>query len=155
MASFATSDGEIYIFADLIPTEFSSLLDKTLQSAPFIHDPLAETSGNARRPITNGTKEILDVRSRRRSTPDSLDEILGSEGEGGEEDDFIVDDDGAGYALGPHGYGKRTNEHLDNLGGLDLKRRAIHQTWSPRIHQPFQPGSTPWRGNRKYLCEYD
>ncbi|MCJ1402322.1 hypothetical protein MMC11_005542 [Xylographa trunciseda] len=152
MASFATSDGEVYIYADFVTPEFAPLLEKTLQPAPFIHDPLGETSGNARRPTTNGAKDILDVRSIRRGTPDSLDEILGSEGEGGEEDDFVIDDDGAGYALGVNGFGKRSIGHLDNINGVDPKRRATYQTWSPRIHQAFQPGSTPWRGNRKYLC---
>ena len=147
MASFTTSDGEVYIYADFVPKEFAPLLKKSLQPAPFIHDPLAEINGNIRRPLTNGLKP-----GGRAQTPDSLDEILGSEGEDGDGDDFIVDDDGAGYALGLNGYGKRTNGHLGDLDGLDPKRRATYQAWAPRLHKPFQPGSTPWRGNRKYLC---
>jgi chromosome transmission fidelity protein 4 len=23
----------------------------------------------------------------------------------------------------------------------------------PKVHPPLQPGSTPWRGNRRYLCK--
>ena len=122
MTSFTTSDGEVYIYADFMPKEFAPLLEKSLQPAPFIHDPLAETTGNARRPVTNGFKPLG-----RAETPDSLDEILGSEGEGGDEDDFVVDDDGAGYALGLNGYGKRSNGHLGDLQDLDPKRRATYQ----------------------------
>ena len=155
MASFATSDGEVYIYADFVTTDFTPLLEKTLQPAPFIHDPLGEISSNTRRPITNGAKDILDIRPRRSGTPDSLDEILGSEDEGREEGDFVIDDDGAGYALGVNGFGKRSNGHFGDIDVVDPKRRATYQTWKPRIHQSFQPGSTPWRGNRKYLCQCD
>ncbi|KAJ1729167.1 DNA polymerase alpha accessory factor Mcl1 [Coemansia biformis] len=47
-------------------------------------------------------------------------------------DDFVVDDDGAGYS----------------------ERQAPHQwmaTGGPQSHA-FQPGSTPWIGNRRYLA---
>ena len=141
------------MYTDFVPSDFSGLLEQTLQPAPFIHDPLVEASGNVRKAIPNGVKAIGDVRSKRRGTPDSLDEILGSDVEEGDEDDFVVDDDGAGYSLGVNGYGKRTNGHLDDLDGLDPKRRATYQTWQPRLHRSFQPGSTPWRGNRRYLCK--
>ena len=154
MASFTTSDGEVFIYADFVPSEFENLLEKTLQPAPFIHDPLAEISGNARGPVTNGAKDNIDIRTRRRGTPDSLDDILGSDGESGDEEGFVVDDDGAGYALGLNGYGKRTNGHLDDIDGISSKRRATYPSWQPRIHESFQPGSTPWRGNRRYLCRY-
>ena len=139
------------------------MLDETLQPAPFIHDPLAETSGNTRKTLKNGNKPTADIRTRRRGTPDSLNEILGIDI--GEDDDlvlddddvvgdgdFVVDDDGAGYALGLNGNGKRTNGHLGPINGIDAKRRAGYQTWQPILHLSFQPGSTPWRGSRRYLC---
>lgn len=149
--SFVTSDGELFIFPNFVPTEFAPLLEKTLQPAPFLHDPLAETSGNPRKPLTNGLKDTADIRSRRRGTPDSLDDILGPalEEDG---DGFVSDDDGAGYLDDLNGYGKRDNSHLGALDGFDGKRRATHQVWQPRVHAAFQPGSTPWRGNRRYLC---
>ena len=127
------------------------MLEDTLQPAPFIHDPLAEISGNNRKTQTNGLKTVADIRSKRRGTPDSLDDILGSD-LGGDEDDFVVDDDGAGYALGMNGNGKRTNGHLGEIDGLSAKRRPAYDAWQPMLHDPFQPGSTPWRGNRRYLC---
>jgi chromosome transmission fidelity protein 4 len=148
MAAFTTSDGEVYIYPGVVPSEKAELLEDNIHPAPFIHDPLAETSGNARKVLTNGVKESLNIRKKRQGTPDTLDDILGSDLGDGDEDDFVEDDDGAGYAFGL----KRTNGHLDDIDDLDPKRRATYASWSPRIHQPFQPGSTPWRGNRRYLC---
>ena len=153
--SFTTLEGELFIYTDFLTENNASLLEKPLQPAPFIHDPLSETSGNARKPLTNGFKGGDEERTRRQGTPDSLDDILGPnmdiDGDGDEED-FISDDDGAGYLGGINRNGKRTNGHLDDLDGFARKRRPAYDAWQPRIHQPFQPGSTPWRGNRRYLC---
>ena len=151
LVSFVTSDGELFIHTNFLQSDFKSHLDRPIQPAPFIRDPLVETNGNARRPLTNGLKGAADPRERRRGTPDSLDDLLGPEL--GDEDDFVSDDDGAGYADEVNGYGKRSSGHLEVIDGFDNKRRAIHQSWQPRLHQSFQPGSTPWRGNRKYLCK--
>lgn len=139
--SFTTTDGEVYIYPDFLPDQFSPMLKLTTQPAPFIHDPLSETSGN-RRPQTNGHKEIPS-RPRRESFG-SLDSFLGGD-DYAEGDDFVVDDDGAGYAAGA-GL-KRGRE--DELGELSSKRRHLLE---PQYHDAFQAGSTPWRGNRKYLC---
>ncbi|KAL2054469.1 hypothetical protein ABVK25_005217 [Lepraria finkii] len=151
IVSFATSDGELFIYQNFLQSDTVPLLEKTLQPAPFIRDPLAETSGNLRKPLTSGVKHSADPRANRRGTPDSLDDILGPDLVG-DEDDFVSDDDGAGYLGEVNGYGKRSNGHLDAIDGFDHKRRAIHQPFQPTIHHSFQPGSTPWRGNRKYLC---
>lgn len=154
IASFTTSDGEVYIFNDFVPSDHAALLEKTLQPAPFIHDPLREISGNAQRAIPDGNKIRSDRQPQRAASVDSLDDILGSDGPGEDEDDFVVDDDGAGYALGVNGFGKRTNGHLGDLERVDPKRRATSQGWKPELHLEFQPGSTPWRGNRRYLCQF-
>jgi len=148
LLSFTNAEGWVYIYNDFVPQEHAHLLKLPLQPAPFIHDPLSEISANARRPITNGLKDIPN-RGARRGTPDSLDDILGSDIMG-EEDDFVVDDDGAGYALGLNENGKRPNGVVDPYAGPLSKRRT--KSWEPQIHDSFQPGSTPWRGNRKYLC---
>jgi len=146
--SFTNTDGEVYIFNDFVPEEHVPLLKLGPQPAPFIHDPLSEVSGNARRPLTNGHKDV-PVRPVRRGSMDSLDDILGSDIMGDEED-FVVDDDGAGYSLGINGNGKRTNGHLDPFDERVVKRSG--GVYQPQYHDPFQPGATPWRGNRKYLC---
>jgi len=54
--SYTNNDGELYIHTDFVPDEHVHLLKQSLQPAPFIHDPLAETSGNAWGPIVNGVK---------------------------------------------------------------------------------------------------
>jgi chromosome transmission fidelity protein 4 len=146
LLSFTNTDGEVFIFNDFVPAEHAHLVKLGPQPAPFIHDPLSEISANARRPVTNGHKDV--PHRARRGTPDSLDDILGSDIMG-DEDDFVVDDDGAGYALGLNGNGKRPNGDIAPYGGA-AKRLA--PTWEPQYHHSFQPGSTPWRGDRKYLC---
>lgn len=65
--------------------------------------------------------------------------------EGVEEvDDWIVDDDGAGYVKD-----RDTNGHDGRLS----KRRKVHGSRPSYVEpiEPFTPGSTPWRGNRRYL----
>lgn len=115
--------------------------------SPFFHDPLREISGNARRLTVNNNAK--STRTNRLGTPDSLDDLL-DDGEG-DEDGWIEDDDGAGYTNGINGNGKRTNGHLDALDSAGGKRIRT-ASWQPQLHDSFQPGSTPWRGNRKYLC---
>jgi chromosome transmission fidelity protein 4 len=82
---------------------------------------------------------------------DYLDDLLGIDPDAMDQDDdgFIEDDDGAGYAEEPNRYGKRS---ADPLSGPLAKRPAAHSVWRPQIHESFQPGSTPWKGNRRYLC---
>jgi chromosome transmission fidelity protein 4 len=123
-------------------------LRKPVVRAPFWHDPLDE------KPMVNGAE-----RRRRDDTPDSLDEMLAQsplpeEGVAGDLDDWIVDDDNAGYTNGVggavNGNGKRTNGHLTSYDTSYAKRSRIGS--SALQHAPFQPASTPWRGNRRYLC---
>ncbi|KAG0647935.1 WD-40 repeat domain containing [Hyphodiscus hymeniophilus] len=147
LLSFTNSNGEVYIYNDFVPGDHAHLVKLGSQPAPFVHDPLSEISANARKPTVNGHKDVPH-RGARRGSPDSLDDILGSEIMG-DEDDFVVDDDGAGYAL-VNANGKRPNGDTDPFDGPLTKRR--NQTWEPQYHESFQPGSTPWRGNRKYLC---
>ena len=150
--AFTTSDGEVYIYPSFIDGDAANLLEKTLQPAPFLHDPLSEISGNARKALTNGIKASNGPSKRRRGTPDSLDDILPPDLDI-DDDNFVSDDDGAGYREHKvNGIGKRGNDHLDDYGDYRSKRRAPESTWEPSFHDAFQPGSTPWRGERKYLC---
>ncbi|KAJ4269568.1 DNA polymerase alpha accessory factor Mcl1 [Fusarium torreyae] len=142
--SFTTTDGEVYIYPDFLTDQFSPLLKLNTQPAPFIHDPLAETSANRRPPPVNGQKQHgLPTRPRRDSLG-SLDSFL--EGGDGYDDDFVEDDDGAGYTTGQ---GQKRGRDEDDALGLSNKRRHLLE---PQYHEAFQPGATPWRGNRKYLC---
>lgn len=139
--NWSNTEGEIFIIPDFLKEDaHTKLLQGPRELAPFFHDPLKETSGNARRPLTNGQPKPV----RRQGTPDSLDSLMG------DENGWIEDDDGAGYAGSLNGLGKRTNDHLDAPDGHTGKRGKYE--WEPSIHDAFQPGSTPWRGQRKYLC---
>lgn len=142
--SFTTTDGEVYIYPDFLSDQFAPLLKLPTQPAPFIHDPLSETSANKRPPPpVNGHHKQSEIPARpRRESLGSLDSFLGGDDDG---DDFVVDDDGAGYTLGGQ---KRYREGDDDAYGHSRKRRHIEAQY----HEAFQPGSTPWRGNRKYLC---
>jgi chromosome transmission fidelity protein 4 len=148
IVSFTNSEGQVYIYTDFLSVDHTQLLKLPLQPAPFIHDPLSEISANARRLATNGVEDVPH-RGPRQGTPDNVSDILGSDIMG-DEDDFVIDDDGAGYALELNGNGKRP---LGDLGAYSnpLSKRSA-QSWEPQLHKSFQPGSTPWRGNRKYLC---
>ncbi|KFA67118.1 hypothetical protein S40285_02997 [Stachybotrys chlorohalonatus IBT 40285] len=144
IASFTTTDGEAYIYEEFLPEQFSPLLKLPKQPAPFIHDPLSETSAN-RRPPVNGEKAHDLAHRPRADSLGSLASFLGDQGYA-EDDDFVVDDDGAGYVAAGQ---KRVREVEDSYAGGSNKRRHLYEA---QYHEPFQAGSTPWRGNRKYLC---
>lgn len=146
MLCFSTSDGELYIHDNFVSPEYQSIFEKRLESFSVRSAPLGETSGNARKQIPSRSKIDDVAKPRRGGSPDSLDDILGMD----EDDNFVEDDDGAGYVEEINGHGKRTNGHLDGADGRDSKRLASY--WEPTIHEAFQPGSTPWKGNRRYLC---
>ncbi|KAI9846187.1 MAG: hypothetical protein M1837_004301 [Sclerophora amabilis] len=150
IVSFSSTEGEVFIYENFVPSEHLALFQKGPQPAPFIHDPLAEVSANVRRPAADGPKDDDSRRRARRGTPNSLDDILGLSDD--DDNDFVIDDDGAGYTNGVNGFGKRTNGHLGDLEGPNGKRMALDSLWRPTLHKSFQPGSTPWRGNRRYLC---
>ncbi len=142
LASFTTSDGEVFISPEFVSEQYGSMLVLPKQPAPFIHDPLTEIAANGRRP--EPTANNLPSRPRRGSL-DSLDDLMDDIGD--EDDGFVVDDDGAGYTL--NAPRKRAAEDDGALAQRPSKRGNFVE---PQLHSSFQPGSTPWRGNRKYLC---
>ena len=139
--SFTTTNGEVYIYQEFLPEQFAPLLKLPLQPTPFIHDPLSDGAGNRRGPMPNGQNgHALPSRPRRESLG-SLDSFLGGDAD---DDDFVVDDDGAGYTVG----GQKRGYEGDDLNAANKRRHIM----DPQYHESFQPSSTPWRGNRKYLC---
>ncbi|KAF4125888.1 chromosome transmission fidelity protein 4 [Geosmithia morbida] len=153
IVSFTTTDGEVYIYPDFLSDQFAPLLKLPRQPAPFIHDPLSEITGNNRRPqapqANGGGYKTSEMPSRpRRESLGSLASFLGG-AEDDEGDDFVVDDDGAGYTLGGAA-GGANKRGWDGGDADDLSRKRRHL--ESQYHEAFQPGSTPWRGNRKYLC---
>ncbi|KAK4504754.1 hypothetical protein PRZ48_002716 [Zasmidium cellare] len=141
--SYTNTNGELFIREDFVPDEHRRLLRAETQPSPLNNDPLAEISGNARKPTTNG------LAHKRTAQDDYLDDLLGPDVMSEDGDGFIEDDDGAGYAEEPNHFGKRPAQ---TSNGAPAKRHAAYSSWEPQIHESFQPGSTPWKGNRRYLC---
>jgi chromosome transmission fidelity protein 4 len=144
--NWTNSWGECFIIPEFFKDPAHIKLLKAQQArSPFFHDPLDEKAAaiNGRKALPNGREKP------RAGTPDSLDELLGPDPDA-EGFDWIDDDDGAGY----NENGKRTNGHLGAANGPNghIDKRAKGAIWQPQIHESFQPGATPWRGNRKYLC---
>ena len=136
---WANSWGEVYITPDFLKNEAHIQLLKAPQDKPG--DLRQPKPVQATEPRANGLKPLVNGRPRAH-TPDSLDDYLAEPG-----DDWIVDDDGAGYK---NENGKRVNGGLLDTNG-HVHKRSRQATWQPEIHESFQPGATPWRGNRKYL----
>jgi chromosome transmission fidelity protein 4 len=147
MLSYTNTNGELFMRADFVPGEHAKLLKIALQPAPLNNDPLSDVSGNARKPNANGTKAGPNgwaAASENEYIDGLLDDAMSQDGL-----DFIEDDDGAGYAEAPNLNGKRV---ANGIEGPRAKRAAPYPVWQPQIHESFQPGSTPWKGNRRYLC---
>jgi len=147
VVSYTNNNGELFIREDFVPGDYRKLLKVALQPAPFNNDALSDISGNAQRPTSNGIKPAPNG-DRHAVENDYIDGLLDdamSEGIA----DFIEDDDGAGYAEQPNPNGKRAARSIE---GPHAKRPAQYSVWQPQIHEAFQPGSTPWRGNRRYMC---
>lgn len=146
--SYTNNNGELFIREDFVPDGIKKLLRIDLQPAPFNNDSAAGASEGAQRgPQTNGSNENgLGVRKSREDfdIDDILDDAISEEGAA-----FIEDDDGAGYAERLNGFGKRP---ANGARAPAPKRHAPQAVWQPQIHPSFQPGSTPWKGNRRYLC---
>lgn len=137
--SFTTNQGHLYQLPEAVPASHAALLKGPARPAPLL-----DAAGNVR-------ESVVDNRRRRSPTRDSFDSLINSPRQD-VEDDFIVDDDGMGYAEPKlNGFGKRGIEHLGLYDRPGVKRLAPG-LWQPMIHDPFQPGSTKWKGNRRYLC---
>ncbi|TGZ83268.1 WD40 repeat-like protein [Ascodesmis nigricans] len=130
--TFATSDGTFCILPSAVPTEHVPVLRLPTCPAPLLSDSLASIPA-----------EIRPRPPRASSNP--VDSFLGDLGD---DDDFISDDDGAGYAE-PNANGKRPGTPLEHTSGPNKRPFTLFR---PEIHEPFQPSSTPWKSERRYLC---
>jgi chromosome transmission fidelity protein 4 len=146
LLSYTTNDGELYMHAGIIPQEYLSLLQKSLVPAPFLNESAPD---GATKTLANGGAR--PGAQRRAGTPDSLDDILGDDGLSENGDPFIVDDDGAGYVEQVNANGKRPGAQISHPASKRPQQYGSGR-WQPRLHDAFQPGSTPWRGNRRYMC---
>ncbi|TKA75409.1 hypothetical protein B0A55_05787 [Friedmanniomyces simplex] len=146
VCSYTNNNGELFIREDFVPGEHANHLRIALQPAPMNNEPLSEVSGNARK---QGPHDDKPNGVRRSAEDQYLDDLLGPDAMSEDEAGFIEDDDGAGYAEETNHFGKRTAVAGH---GRPAKRHEPFAAWQPQIHEAFQPGSTPWRGDRRYLC---
>lgn len=136
--SYTNNNGELFFRENFVPGEYAKLLGIALQPAPLNSDPLGDIAGIARKVATNGHVEDDDI------LDGLVDDAMSQDGA-----DFIEDDDGAGYAEELNRNGKRV---VNGQKGPPPKRAPSQPAWEPLVHEAFQPGSTPWKGNRRYLC---
>ena len=133
--SFTTDQGQLYTLPKPVPEESEALiLRKQLHPAPLLHDDM----------------QNLRLEKQGKGDRDEVDELFDGLDEDGD-DNWLVDDDGAGYAE-INENGKRAAPSKSS--GFRATKRYAHDQWKPDIHEAFQPGSTPWRGNRRYLCKF-
>ncbi|KAI5800257.1 WD40-repeat-containing domain protein [Peziza echinospora] len=137
--SLTNHNGELVTISDVVPEDKAELLQASLQPAPLLYTDVE---------VPDNSRAIAPAPRRRRSlSRDPIDELLGFDDDEGD-DGFIEDDDNGGYVK-QRPNGKRAYDYLtEDLPGS--KRRA-YDAWSPQIHDALQSGSTPWRGNRRYL----
>jgi chromosome transmission fidelity protein 4 len=145
--SYTTLKGELFIRENIVPQEFQTLLRAAVQ--PAIPNTLSSVTINLRKEPNGADKSAVGYQ--RTAEDDYLDDLLGPDAmsEDGDDDGFIEDDDGAGYAEEPNPNGKRS---ANTTQAPRQKRQATSNIWQPHVHAPFQTGSTPWRGNRRYMC---
>ncbi|KAH8147278.1 uncharacterized protein LAJ45_08756 [Morchella importuna] len=142
--SFTTSQGQLYTLPNPVPSDQGWLLNLSVRPAPLIND-----TGIGSHPSVLPTRSKPPAQLYRERSPsqDSLDELLPDD-----LDDFIEDDDGAGYVEINQNNKRRASDLPP--GGLQIGKRRAYGTepWAPEVHESFQPGSTPWKGMRRYLC---
>lgn len=145
--SFTTNQGQLYTLPNAVPTDQAWMLNLSTRIAPLLN----ETSSVAPPAAPSVTLEdrLKNPPRQRQDRSPSLDDFFGPDVE--DDEDFVIDDDGAGY-IETNTNGKRGNAHLDTFDNLTISKRRAYDVWSPQIHEPFQSGSTPWKGNRRYLC---
>jgi chromosome transmission fidelity protein 4 len=145
--SYTTSKGELFIRYNIVPQDYLAILHAAVQ--PAAPENLSNVTINLRKE-PNGVERPAKGYERT-AEDDYLDDLLGPDAmsEDGDADGFIEDDDGAGYAEEPNPNGKRS---ANAVQAPRHKRQAMPNIWQPHVHPPFQTGSTPWRGNRRYLC---
>ncbi|EPS43029.1 hypothetical protein H072_2988 [Dactylellina haptotyla CBS 200.50] len=138
--SFGTTEGTVITQPEAVPSEHEKVLNLALQPAPGFLPAGADFMRLERQ--AEAKKEKAQ-KSRRGSVDDILNALDEENG-----DDWLVDDDGAGY--GEKNENGKRKAVIPGLGMPSIKRHA-YGSWEPDIHEPMQPGSTPWRGDRRYL----
>lgn len=160
--SFVTNMGQLYTILEVVPEKLDMPFGKSIYPAPLINDPDAgaavprarintfnsevEAKLDGHRPISvrndGGFEDMLDY--------DDLEEV---------QREWIEDDDGAGYIpdLVPDSdsMGSPRKRHYANERYADdfaSNKRRFVSVLQRTQHEAFQPGSTPFINERRYLA---
>ena len=135
--SFTTSQGQLYRWKECLPPDLPPSYGSVKKAPANNYRPehINDSSSLSRSP---------SILSRGR---DPFDDDLEDE-----DDDFVIDDDGAGYV--PSHARKRNVDWGDDEYPSKRGRGELASVFRVKMHEPFQSGSTPWRGNRRYLSKY-
>lgn len=147
--SWTTDEGELYTLNDLVDDGQESSFARPVRPSPL----LESGSSTKIRGQTNGKSNGSAKTTEPTRDPDIDDEALldDLEDAGAE---WIEDDDGAGYIPNLENRNKRSG--ISNGYGSDgadrpSKRSKVQGLFQSQAHDIVQPGSTPWRGQRRYL----
>ncbi|QPG74183.1 hypothetical protein FOA43_001507 [Brettanomyces nanus] len=120
-------------------------------TSKLVSDEATEQEGDEEE---EGTNEHLDIDGEKEADSNTGGspgaDSLGSEGLFGGEDDFIIDDDGAGYTEN----GKRSADDIHNgSGGMHKHKKVRFDNQYQGLSRllPYSPGGTPWETSRRYL----
>ncbi|KAI5310469.1 hypothetical protein KEM55_006708, partial [Ascosphaera atra] len=136
--AFVTSDGELFVYNGFVPAAKVSCLDTALVHVPLLTDTITPHDEHA--DTVSGRKAHLGL-------SDPFDDILGSVGMGGDEDDFVGDE-----VVGTHIQTRGRKRPGEGDIRAETSRKRLGPFWESGRHRSFQSGSTPWRGDRRYLC---
>jgi chromosome transmission fidelity protein 4 len=145
VVSFTTNRGQLYTLAAAIPS------DGPLPYGRITLNGATTSSESIRKSIQMEQDDLFDEEIPEDIRVRAERELEAELAEGVDEaDDWIVDDDGAGYTNGKG----NTGQENGNFGPAPKRHKSGNHGYSPnliQIAEPFSPGNTPWRGNRRYL----
>ena len=142
--SWTTDAGELFTQDDLLPSESPSAYTRPIHRSPLKQTekaPKQNAPVNGRKSATH-SRTIGDSGIEDEALSDDLEDA-GAE--------WIDDDDGAGYIPNLDHRLKRASGYDTDDGEPAVKRAKTHGTFQPQLHDTIQPGSTPWRSQRRYL----
>lgn len=123
--SYATMDGQIIMLGDTVP------------------DAVKVPNGNNNADTNDQTEELNGNSNEKKSK----EELFGEDSDM-DLDDFVDDDDNAGYTEPK----KRGLEEDYQNGYYSYESKKQKTALTPRFQQAVHSGATPWKNNRRYMC---
>lgn len=151
--SWTTSEGEVITCDGIVPAAAGEPFGKR-HASPLANGAAGDARAAAAAVNGNGASRVQELARSRARADDGEDlEDAGA--------DWIEDDDGAGYVPNLELRRKRVNGEQARSPSAKRRRRHANgddeddaealDAFEPALHPPLRPGSTPWRGGRRYL----